>query len=182
MVVLFLRSSRSQVLCATQTWVQQYLSAYQPYVSNSTYTSFLVFFCVAPVVQLLSFGTKLRRRSLHGVNRTLYVPALAPHCVGFHLNDCTPFLLCRSSCCTAEHLSPWVLPSSVREATRSYFLGLFSRQQREPVAKPWLATPSVAEVRSRLQQAPFQWPRPVTVSDIRALLRKGKSLVSTSFT
>ena len=75
-------SSRSQVLCATQTWAQQYLSAYQPYVSNSTYTSFLVFFCVAPVVQLLSFDTKLRRRSLHGVNRTLYVPALAPHCVG----------------------------------------------------------------------------------------------------
>ena len=125
-------------------------------IPHTPLSLFFFFFCVASVVQLLSFGTKLRRRSLHGVNRTLYVPALAPHCVGFHLNDCTPFLLCRSSCCTAEHLSPWVLPSSVREDTRSYFLGLFSRQQREPVAKPWLATPSVAEVRSRLQQAPFQ--------------------------
>jgi hypothetical protein len=64
-------------------------------------------------------------------------------------------------------------PAEVKETTRQYFSKLYHHQPPPAIPKPWLSTPSVLEVRERVRQDPFQWPRPASLENYRAMLRKG---------
>jgi hypothetical protein len=64
-------------------------------------------------------------------------------------------------------------PETVMEETREYFSTLYGRLPPVSVPKPWLTTPSVLNVKDRVQADPFEWPKPASVARFRALLRKG---------
>jgi len=168
-----------QSLCATQPWAQQYLSAYQAYILISEYVSLHDFLChihcsiaklryQAEKSELIRCQQNTERAhigtTLHGGS----AKRLYPDC--FHSLGPPVALLD-----TSTPGSFITTPNGVCEATHTYFLQLFSRQQCIPVEKPWLETPSVIEVHARLAQSPFHWPQPLTVPDLRALLHKGKS-------
>ncbi|KAJ7070327.1 hypothetical protein B0H15DRAFT_737458, partial [Mycena belliarum] len=57
--------------------------------------------------------------------------------------------------------------------TRDYFSKLYGRLPTVTSPKPWLTTPSVLCVKERVKADPFEWPKPASVSDFRALLRRG---------
>ncbi|KAG1771912.1 hypothetical protein EV702DRAFT_977119, partial [Suillus placidus] len=52
-----------------------------------------------------------------------------------------------------------VTPADVKRASTTYFVDLFTRQERSPVPKPWLSTPSVRTINDHVQSDPFVWPR-----------------------
>ncbi|KAK7015234.1 hypothetical protein R3P38DRAFT_3204421 [Favolaschia claudopus] len=54
-----------------------------------------------------------------------------------------------------------------------YFSTLYGRLPPVTVPKPWLTTPSVLQVKERISSDPFTWPKPASVAQFRALLRKG---------
>ena len=64
-------------------------------------------------------------------------------------------------------------PASVAEETRQYFTGLYRRSAPPDKPKPWLTTPSVSAVKSRVLDDPFLWPIAATLADFRAMLREG---------
>ncbi|KAF5382028.1 hypothetical protein D9615_004393 [Tricholomella constricta] len=64
-------------------------------------------------------------------------------------------------------------PERVRETTVHYFEQLYRRTARPPQQKPWTETPSVHRIAQQVDRDPFHWPRPLTVSDLRQLLRSG---------
>jgi hypothetical protein len=64
-------------------------------------------------------------------------------------------------------------PEGVKEATREYFTRLYDHSRVRELPKPWLDTPSVTEVRQRVERDNFQWPRKATLSDFRAMIRRG---------
>jgi hypothetical protein len=73
-------------------------------------------------------------------------------------------------------LSPGTIvtdPASVAEETRQYFTGLYRHSAPPDKPKPWLTTPSVSAIKSRVLDDPFLWPIAATLSDFRALLPKG---------
>ena len=43
------------------------------------------------------------------------------------------------------------------------------------IEKPWMITPSVAEVRNRVLNDPFLWPRNATLADFCAMIRRGNA-------
>ena len=61
----------------------------------------------------------------------------------------------------------------VKEATCDYLNDLYNREQPPEVTKPWITTPSVLEVKQRVQQNPFKWPHKSSLADFRVLLRRG---------
>jgi len=172
-------SSRLQSLCAVQPWAQQYLSAYQAHVLTSKFISFHDFLrhirrsiaklrYQAEKSELTRRQQNTERARIGTTLRGASAKRLYPD--RFHSAGLPVALLDASA--PGSFITT---PSGIRDATRNYFLGLFSRQQRAPVNKPWLDTPSITEVRARLMQTPFNWPQPLTISDLRALLRKGKT-------
>ncbi|KAJ7885427.1 hypothetical protein B0H13DRAFT_1497873, partial [Mycena leptocephala] len=64
-------------------------------------------------------------------------------------------------------------PEEVMEETRQYFSKLYGRFPPVTVPKPWMETPSVVAVRDRVKADPFIWPRPASILQFRALLRRG---------
>ncbi|PIL25982.1 hypothetical protein GSI_11736 [Ganoderma sinense ZZ0214-1] len=64
-------------------------------------------------------------------------------------------------------------PDGIKAQTINYFTELFRRAPRAPSLKPWLDTPSVRSIRSRVADHPFSWPQILTLQDLRFLLRKG---------
>ncbi|KAJ7243121.1 hypothetical protein B0H12DRAFT_1311788 [Mycena haematopus] len=64
-------------------------------------------------------------------------------------------------------------PDAVMEETREYFKTLYGRLPPVAVPKPWMDTPSVVAVKTRVTADPFLWPKPTAMSQLRALLRRG---------
>jgi hypothetical protein len=64
-------------------------------------------------------------------------------------------------------------PEGVKETTRKYFTRLYDHSRVRELPKPWLNTPSVVEVRQRVEEDRFQWPRKTTLSNFRAMIRRG---------
>jgi hypothetical protein len=64
-------------------------------------------------------------------------------------------------------------PNTIKRVMREYWSKLYKQQDTPDVPKPWLDTPSVIKVRSRVRQELFEWPIPASVADFRAMLRKG---------
>jgi len=66
-------------------------------------------------------------------------------------------------------------PEGVKSTMREYFTRLYDHSGVPELPKPWLTTPSVANVRDRVERDPFVWPRKASLADFRALLRRGNS-------
>ena len=66
-------------------------------------------------------------------------------------------------------------PEGVKSMTKEYFRRLYDHSRIPTMPKPWLDTPSVTNVRSRVADDPFEWPRLASLGDLRALLRKGNN-------
>jgi hypothetical protein len=64
-------------------------------------------------------------------------------------------------------------PDQVKAQTRLYWEKLYARQTVPPMDKPWLDTCSVRKVKERVSANPFIWPRKATLTDFRALIRRG---------
>ncbi|KAJ7079989.1 hypothetical protein B0H15DRAFT_759923, partial [Mycena belliarum] len=64
-------------------------------------------------------------------------------------------------------------PDGVKETSRQYWSNLYHHDPSPNIPKPWLATKSVIAIKQRVSDNPFLWPRQASLSDFRALLRKG---------
>jgi hypothetical protein len=64
-------------------------------------------------------------------------------------------------------------PNAIKSVTKEYWSKLYKQQDTPDVPKLWLDSPTVTEVRERVEQEPFEWPVPASVADFRAMLRKG---------
>ena len=64
-------------------------------------------------------------------------------------------------------------PEGVKATTREYFKRLYDHSRVRELPKPWLDTPSVVRVKRRIEEDRFQWPRETSLSDFRAMLRRG---------
>jgi hypothetical protein len=66
-------------------------------------------------------------------------------------------------------------PTRVADITRQYFVKLYTHQQPPDKPKPRMTTPSVLEAHARVELDPFVWPIAASLTDFRALLRKGST-------
>ena len=66
-------------------------------------------------------------------------------------------------------------PQGVKDETRKYFENLYDHSNVPVMEKPWMITPSVTEVRNRVLDDPFIWPRNATLADFRAMIRRGNT-------
>jgi hypothetical protein len=66
-------------------------------------------------------------------------------------------------------------PTEVKTTTMAYFQKLYDHSSIPTLPKHWMNTPSVLEVRSRVTEEPFEWPRKASLADLRALLCKGNN-------
>jgi hypothetical protein len=66
----------------------------------------------------------------------------------------------------------------VKKATCNYLEDLYTRDECPDVAKPWMTTLSVLEVKSRVEENPFEWSRKASLTDFRAMLRCGNQCPS----
>jgi hypothetical protein len=66
-------------------------------------------------------------------------------------------------------------PEGVKSTTRKYFTRLYDHSGIPELPKPWLTTPSVVDVKDRVTNNPFLWPRSASLTDFRALLRRGNN-------
>ena len=66
-------------------------------------------------------------------------------------------------------------PDQIKQATLSYFSTLYHHCDPPPLSKPWLATPSVADIHTRTAAQPFAWPQTLSISSLRLLLCKGNA-------
>ncbi|KAF5388215.1 hypothetical protein D9615_000052 [Tricholomella constricta] len=64
-------------------------------------------------------------------------------------------------------------PQCIRETTVQYFEQLYRRTARLPQPKPWMKTPSVRCAAQRVDHDPFSWPQPLSLPDLRQLLKSG---------
>jgi hypothetical protein len=64
-------------------------------------------------------------------------------------------------------------PEGVKATTREYFTRLYDHTRIPSLPKPWLITKSVVEVKQRVLNDKFQWPKKATLADFRALMRRG---------
>ncbi|KAJ3963718.1 hypothetical protein EV361DRAFT_813095, partial [Lentinula raphanica] len=65
-------------------------------------------------------------------------------------------------------------PSQIKAATVRYFQNLYKREDHPLIEKPWMESPSVLQIRNSTSTDPFQWPTPMSITDFRMILRKGK--------
>ena len=61
-------------------------------------------------------------------------------------------------------------PEGVKATTREYFTRLYDHSWVRKLPKPWLDMPSVIEVKTRVEDDSFQWPRKTTLPDFRAMI------------
>ena len=61
-------------------------------------------------------------------------------------------------------------PEMIKSVTKDYWSKLYTQQDMPDVPKPWISTPSVVDVRKRVEADPFQWPVPSNIADFRAML------------
>lgn len=66
-------------------------------------------------------------------------------------------------------------PEGVKSTTQEYFLRLYDHSRVPDFPNPWLDIPLVKEVRSCVTDDPFVWPIKASLSDFRAMLRRGNS-------
>ncbi|PPQ63162.1 hypothetical protein CVT24_005802 [Panaeolus cyanescens] len=66
-------------------------------------------------------------------------------------------------------------PEAVKNTTTSYFQSLYHRTPRVIHDKPWMRSPSISSIKTASLTNPLQWPVPLTLSDLKRLLRKGNS-------
>ncbi|KAJ7015871.1 hypothetical protein C8F04DRAFT_876197, partial [Mycena alexandri] len=64
-------------------------------------------------------------------------------------------------------------PDAVKETAREYWSTLYHHDKPPDIPKPWLTTKAVLDIKKRVHNDPFIWPRPASLSDFRAVLRKG---------
>ncbi|KAF5379366.1 hypothetical protein D9615_006585 [Tricholomella constricta] len=99
---------------------------------------------------------------LHGGSAKVFFPAsLSP----------LPLALSSAADDSLEHLVTG--PQRIRDTTVQYFQRLYQRTARPPQPKPWTETPSIHRIACEVDRDPFQWPRALTVSDLRQLLKSG---------
>lgn len=63
--------------------------------------------------------------------------------------------------------------NAVKIVTCEYWSKLYKQQDVPEVPKPWLKSPSIIEVRKRVEQEPFEWPVSASVANFWAMLRRG---------
>jgi hypothetical protein len=56
---------------------------------------------------------------------------------------------------------------------RNYFQGLYHHEDPPDLPKPWMQSPSVIEVKDKVVDDPFIWPRLANVEDFWAMIRHG---------
>lgn len=66
-------------------------------------------------------------------------------------------------------------PEGVKATTREYFNRLYDHTRIPELPKPWMETLSVTEVKTRVLNDPFQWPKKTTLADFRAMIRRGNN-------
>jgi len=66
-------------------------------------------------------------------------------------------------------------PEGVKATTMEYFRRLYDHSCIPALPKPWMETPSIVDVRSRIAKDPFTWPKRASLADLRALLRRGNN-------
>jgi hypothetical protein len=66
-------------------------------------------------------------------------------------------------------------PDHVKAETRRYWEKLYARQPVPVMDKPWLFTKLVKQVNECVSTNPFVWPRTATLTDFRALIRRGNT-------
>jgi hypothetical protein len=66
-------------------------------------------------------------------------------------------------------------PEGVKATTREYFNRLYDHTRIPELPKPWMETLSVTEVKARVLNDPFQWPKKTTLADFRAMIRRGNN-------
>jgi len=66
-------------------------------------------------------------------------------------------------------------PEGVKATTMEYFRRLYDHSCIPALPKPWMETPSIVNVRSRIAKDPFVWPKKASLADLRALLRRGNN-------
>jgi len=93
-----------------------------------------------------------------------------------HLSDFIPFPLAINDLDDPERLV--CDPEGVKSTTRDYFTRLYDHSQVPDLPKPWLSTPLVKEIKDRLADDPFIWPVQASLSDFRAMLRRGNCKLS----
>jgi hypothetical protein len=62
-------------------------------------------------------------------------------------------------------------PEKVKKITCDYFQELYHHNGPPDLPKPWMKSPSVNDVKDRVAQDPFIWPKPVNIDDFRAMIR-----------
>ena len=90
-----------------------------------------------------------------------------------HMSDFIPLPLAINDLDDPERLI--CDPKGVKSTTRDYFTRLYDHSRVPDLPKPWLDTPSVKEVKDRLAVDPFVWPVQASLSDFRAMIRRGNS-------
>ena len=61
----------------------------------------------------------------------------------------------------------------VNSVTENYWQKLYTHPPAPDVPKPWLQTPLITAVKTRIQQNPFVWPLLASPANFRAMLQKG---------
>ena len=66
-------------------------------------------------------------------------------------------------------------PQGVKAETRKYFENLYDHSNVPMMEKPWMITPTVAEVWNCGLDDPFLWPRNATLAEFCAMIRRGNA-------
>ncbi|KAJ7853589.1 hypothetical protein B0H13DRAFT_2358865 [Mycena leptocephala] len=64
-------------------------------------------------------------------------------------------------------------PEAVKQLTRDYWSNLYTHEPAPAIPKPWLTTKSILDIKEQVSASPLSWPRPASLIEFRALLRKG---------
>ncbi|KAI0039606.1 hypothetical protein FA95DRAFT_1503927, partial [Auriscalpium vulgare] len=158
-------------------WVYAYLHAHQSLQASGSADSFLTFLIATQ--RLLS---KLRYREERHELRDRAIRVASAQINSVLLGGSSKRLYSRSAYSSpplalVDPDNPSLIltdPPAVKSATRDYFSRLYHHDDiPADTDKPWLQTHSVEAIRQRTAADPFQWPRPMSLSELRCLLRKG---------
>ncbi|GJE97002.1 hypothetical protein PsYK624_132120 [Phanerochaete sordida] len=169
----------------SEPWAQRYITAYSespgvPPPWDPTYDDALLRYLADLRRALNRLRYRAERDELHSratkrsqarVNATLLGGSAKRLYAHAHDSDGPPVALASPE----DPLTFLTEPDRIRTATVAYFQQLFTRQDRPPAPKPWLDSPSIRAIREGARNDPFDWPRPLSLPELRLLLRKGNS-------
>ena len=173
-------------LCARNPWAPPYLTAFQalphhhcgPTPAQPTQQPLLHFLAQirktlnklryqaerteAAALETRRATARINRVLLGGSSKILYPPLLTS----------SPPLALSDPTVSTQLLTG---ANEIKAATVSYFSTLYHHSDAPPPPKPWLSTPSVLSIHQHTLDDPFLWPQPLTLTSLRALLRKGNA-------